>query len=461
MKTKFIVILMFALSFAVRGQICYKEVHDTKYDWSDLAQQIAGNKTSKYDQAYAIYRWLCDNISYDTTHTIYDADTALDNRRGVCQGYCELFYRLGEPLGLRTQIIFGKSKDIHGKIDESGHAWLFVLTDDNSGIFVDPTWGAGSVDNGRFTRSDDDDSWFHVDPAWLIFTHFPEDSANQLLDTPIDYDRFLRMKPLYPELKYFGFDGGQLLKTSLTGSAPELPKCYKTKGIDVLSIPLEPMLRVGKDYGFALSTSKDYEFCAINEKDYGEVSNSAGSRHDFSIVPSTGGKLSLGYRKKGTNGNWKTLVQYKVAEPTAADMEALGEAAPEKVLRIMNLGNYYPNILKDRKVDFAQLLREVKKDNIHILPNISSDGNFAIESMPMNGELKSGQTYTFKFLPYEKGDWVIINGEEWLRDWKKDRETHAWVMTVKAADKGELQLGFKAKSDRGRTYSVFIEYKIK
>lgn len=81
--------------------------------------------------------------------------------------------------------------------------------------------------------------------------------------------------------------------------------------------------------------------------------------------------------------------------------------------------------------------------------------------MPMNGELKSGQTYTFKFLPYEKGDWVIINGEEWLRDWKKDRETHAWVMTVKAADKGELQLGFKAKSDRGRTYSVFIEYKIK
>ena len=59
MKTKFIVILMFALSFAVRGQICYKEVHDTKYDWSDLAQQIAGDKTSKYDQVrYQGYLFL-------------------------------------------------------------------------------------------------------------------------------------------------------------------------------------------------------------------------------------------------------------------------------------------------------------------------------------------------------------------------------------------------------------------
>lgn len=461
MKTKFIVILMFTLTFAARGQICYKEVHDTKYDWSDLAQQIAGNKTSKYDQAYAIYRWLCDNISYDTTHTIYDADTALDNRRGVCQGYCELFYRLGEPLGLRTQIIFGKSKDIHGKVDESGHAWLFVLTDDNSGIFVDPTWGAGSVDNGRFTRSDDDDSWFHVDPAWLIFTHFPDDSANQLLDTPIDYDTFLRMKPLYPELKYFGFDSGELFRKSLTGESPELPKCYVKKGIDILSMPLEATLRVGKSYDFILNTQEKYEFCAINEKDYSEVSNPDGSRHDISFVPSAGGELTLGYRKKGTSGNWKSLVQYKVDAPTVADIEALGNAAPEKALRLMNLENYYHNIFRDRGIDFASLLEEVKRDNISKLPNISSDGNFKIDSMPMNGILTAGQTYTFKFSPYEEGDWVIINGEQWLRDWKQDSDSHVWEMTVVAADKGELQLGFKAKSDRGRTYSVFIEYKIK
>ena len=34
-------------------------------------------------------------------------------------------------------------------------------------------------------------------------------------------------------------------------------------------------------------------------------------------------------------------------------------------------------------------------------------------------------------------------------------------MTVEAADKGELQLGFKAKSDRRKTYSIFMEYIIK
>lgn len=460
MKQRLIILLMLVMTFVANAQTL-KDIHETKYDWSDLAQQITAGKTSKYDQAYAIYRWICDNISYDTTRTIFDADSALEQKRGVCQGYCELFYRLGEPLGLRTQIIFGKAKDIRGTIDESGHTWIFVFTDGNSGIFVDPTWGAGSVDNGVFARAENDDSWFHVDPRWLIFTHFPDDSTNQLLDTPIDYDTFLRMKPLYPELKYFGFDSEELFRKSLTGESPELPKCYVKKGIDILSIPLDATLRVGKSYDFILNTQEKYEFCAINEKDYSEVSNPDGSRHEISFVPSAGGELTLGYRRKGTNGNWKSLVQYKVDAPTAADIEALGNAAPEKALRLMNLENYYPNIFKKKGIDFASLLKEVKRDNISKLTNISSDGNFRIDSMPMNGILTAGQTYTFKFSPYEEGDWVIINGEEWLRDWKQDPGTRVWEMTVEAADKGELQLGFKAKSDRGKTYSIFMEYIIK
>ena len=77
-------------------------VHKTKYDWGLVAEQIAGDKTSKYDQAYAIYRWLCDNVSYDTTYSIYDADTAFEQKCGVCQAYYEMFYRIAEPLGLKV-----------------------------------------------------------------------------------------------------------------------------------------------------------------------------------------------------------------------------------------------------------------------------------------------------------------------------------------------------------------------
>ena len=128
------------------------QISETHYDYTELAKQITSNCNSKTEQAHNIYQWICENIEYDTTYKVYTADDCYDQKKGVCQAYCELFYRLGEPLGLKTTIIPGKSKDQHGQIERAKHAWLYVEVEEKN-ILIDPTWGAGSIKDGVFVRS--------------------------------------------------------------------------------------------------------------------------------------------------------------------------------------------------------------------------------------------------------------------------------------------------------------------
>lgn len=457
-RTLFLLLLITFFASAAQTPM---RVHESKFGWSEVTEKIVQGKTSKYDQAHAIYRWVCDNIDYDTSFLIYDADQAFAKKRGVCQAYCELFYRLAEPAGIKVEIIPGKSKDRFGKIGETGHSWLLVTTDDDRKIFVDPTWGAGTVEKNRFTRKANNDSWFDVDPRWLIFTHLPDEEAYQHLDKAIDFETFRRLKPLTPELSYFNYDAAELLSTSIAGEDRELPVHQSIKGLRVIDMPRRLTLQVGENYDFSVKSHPDYDFAIINEKDYTLDWKFTGGAQSTTFMPSLGGTLKLGCRKKGTDGPWDTLVQYDVAQPTSANIAILEEHHPEKSPLLKSLPNYNPDILRGKGVDFAALLAEVKRDEVRMLPNISSEGDFKLNSVPMNGRLKPGKKYTFTFSPADKdGDWVIVNGEEWLREWTKDHSTNTWTLPVRAASKGKLRLAYKPKFSAGNNYSVFIEYNI-
>lgn len=438
------------------------QVSETKYNWSQVAQSIAGDKTTDYDRAYAIYRWLCDNIEYDTTYTIHDADTAFETRRGVCQAYCELFYRIGEPLGLKVDIIGGKSKDPDGKVSEDpGHAWVFVYTNGNSGILIDPTWGAGGIKNGRFERTPDDDSWFHVDPAWMIFSHYPDSEAYQLMADKIDYATFKKLPSYRPALAEFGFKGKDLLAQALAGNAPDLPECYKNSKIKVLRVPQTGTLRVGEEYEFVTKPSADYEFVIINGKEYAKDWYLSNGQHYKKFVPSEGGELTVGYRQRGSgNGEWSTLVEYKVAKPSSADIANLERLAPGKSPLLRSLPNYDADRYAKRGLDAAAVLAAVKRDGIKKLPKIYSDGEYKLNDVPLNGELKVGQTYRFAFSPYAAGDWEIVNEETWLKDWEQDPVSRAWYMTVTPTTPGSLGLYFKPQNSTTNKYACYVKYDV-
>ena len=82
----------------------------TKYDWTNVANVIVRGCYMPYDKAKAIYVWLAEHIQYDTSYTIYDADTAWKKNKGVCQAYCELFYRIGTASGMDVRIITGHGR---------------------------------------------------------------------------------------------------------------------------------------------------------------------------------------------------------------------------------------------------------------------------------------------------------------------------------------------------------------
>lgn len=77
----------------------------SKYDYSDITLSITRGCNSDYERICAIYKWICDNISYDTEYEIYDADHCFDKRKGVCQAYCNLFYYMAKSIDIRVEII--------------------------------------------------------------------------------------------------------------------------------------------------------------------------------------------------------------------------------------------------------------------------------------------------------------------------------------------------------------------
>jgi Uncharacterized protein involved in cytokinesis, contains TGc (transglutaminase/protease-like) domain len=85
----------------------------------------------------AVYRYLCDHVSYDDSRDtlIFTAYSALVNGRAACQGVAVAFYRLCLELGLDARIVTSKSL---------GHAWNIVRADGKHYYAVDATWEPGN-----------------------------------------------------------------------------------------------------------------------------------------------------------------------------------------------------------------------------------------------------------------------------------------------------------------------------
>ena len=165
-------------------------LHESRIDYAQHIHDISGGVTSIKDKAKTIYQWLCQNIAYDTTYQIHDADSCWRTRRGVCQAYCELFVHLAKQAGITADIVTGKTKKPDGTISSDKHSWIFVYTDGYNGILIDPTWGAGSVNAGKFVKSKDTSIWFDVSPYWMIFTHYPDEEHWTRLAISINEQQF-------------------------------------------------------------------------------------------------------------------------------------------------------------------------------------------------------------------------------------------------------------------------------
>ena len=137
---------------------------------------------SDYEKVYAVYDYICDNITYDNVHLYDDAYTlknsayaALINNTAVCQGYANLFYRLMLEMGIDSRLIAGEAM--------GPHAWNIVKLGD---VYynLDSTWDAGSTTWEYFLQNSEGfaDHYRYMDYATTQFhTDYPM-SATDYVD---------------------------------------------------------------------------------------------------------------------------------------------------------------------------------------------------------------------------------------------------------------------------------------
>lgn len=329
-------------------------VTPTKYDWTNVASVIVNGCYMPYDKAKAIYIWLAEHIEYDTSHTIHDADTAWQKRKGVCQAYCELFYRIGKAAGLDVRIIagHGRGRENARKIIED-HCWIVVNKNPypptpspfpeaiiyekgheesaniqitkglsrSTSILIEPTWGAGVVENNIFVKSNNDMSWFDVDPCWMIFTHFPNNPLDQLLGnyvlSPEEYKQLPYLHPSYSE---YGFECSDLLSYFIHTRSFVFPKLYPNYGsyIEFVDIPIMSRLEQKEQYSICVIKKKDCHLAIINEKDFilDDEQNSQwrydGQKWSIAFMPKKRGTLVLSIRDAEKETIYHSILEYKI-----------------------------------------------------------------------------------------------------------------------------------------------------
>jgi len=455
--TTFIFLIIWISILPIRAQIS-----ETKYDYTELATYITEGCNTQTEQARNIYQWICRNIAYDTNYQVYTADECYDKKKGVCQAYCELFYRLGEPVGLKTTIIAGRSKNQHGQVEKTKHAWLLVEAD-GKGILIDPTWGAGSIKDGQFVQNENDMSWFQIDPYWLIFTHYPDDNSYQFIENTIDWKTFTSLPVLYPSSTEYGWDGKKVLTEILSGKTLSLPKIYDqySQYLSLTDIPMQKTLCPGHLYTFTVQKKKENEIVLIHDGEFIHESEwmQEGDYYTLQYMPVSAGTVNLSIAK--ADKKYNAVVGYQVTPPTPADLKNIERHTPLRMPEIKKLKNLDLKKWTNIEINGQEMLKQVRKERITSLPILykNADKYLRGAQIPFSETLKVGQSYIFSFIPQGGLDWQIINGEDWYGDWQIDESTGRHTMQITPLRTGKFRLSVQVRA--GGPYESIVGYQVK
>ena len=330
-------------------------------------------------------------------------------------------------------------------------------------ILIDPTWGAGSIKDGVFVRSEDNQSWFDIDPYWLIFTHYPDDKSMQFIENPIDWKTFVSLPVLYPSSKQYGWDGQKVFTSILNGETQSLPKIYDqySSYMEFKDIPMQKTLRPGHFYTFTVKKKKNDEIALIHEGEfiYESQWQQDGENLTLRYMPVSAGTVNLSIAK--ADKKYNAVVVYQVSTPTVAEKKNIEAHVPLKMPEIRKLKNFDLKKWTAIEVNGIEMLEKVRKEKITALPILYKDSDKYLRqvSIPYSETLKVGKTYTFSFIPQGGLDWQIINEKDWYKNWQVDEITGRITMQVTPKHPGKLRIS--VKTVEGSAYNSMIGYQVK
>lgn len=135
-----------------------------------LANELINDSMSDREKAKAVYEYTAKTISYNTGKLYFVGnqwdDSALKTlkfKTGICGDYAYLAIALLRAANMEARYIVGTAG--FGD-DREGHAWVEVKVD-GEWLTMDPTWGAGYIDYGRFEPDYTED---YFDPTAEVFS---------------------------------------------------------------------------------------------------------------------------------------------------------------------------------------------------------------------------------------------------------------------------------------------------
>ena len=260
--------------------------------WRERVRPIVEGCTTSYEKAKAIFDWECANIAYDMSYSIYNAEDCWGQRKGVCQGYAELFVKLAAGCDLEAKVISGEARTM---IDMDGtlpHAWVKVNTE-KGWILIDPCWGAGELFDDHFVF-EYKAFWFDADPRLMIFTHFPHNGADQLLKKPVTLKQYRRLPNVPPSVAFAGWKSQEVLNYYLQHLGMSSPDFYggfsdNLGEFELVQVPYNGKMKVGRTYTLKIRSLASEAWADVHSWD---------ANHHSEMWKKNGNLFTLVYRPK-------------------------------------------------------------------------------------------------------------------------------------------------------------------
>jgi hypothetical protein len=176
----------------------------------ELINNSAKNDFEKIKKAHDVVALL---VKYDAANfwagTVPDQSyrAVLKNRLAVCEGYSNTFKKFCDELKIPCEIVHGFGRGVGTSPlagdtpNDSNHAWNIVTINGES-YLVDCTWDSGFMD-GKVAKQEYTTDWLFLKPEHFLYTHYPENTKQQLLATPKTAAQFSALpffKPKFFEL---------------------------------------------------------------------------------------------------------------------------------------------------------------------------------------------------------------------------------------------------------------------
>lgn len=422
--------------------------------YDELAHRIIEGRSTDYDKVRAIYAWVCKNIAYDTTYSIYHADECYEKRKGVCQAYCELFHYIAKAVGIHSVIIKGRSKEKDGVISDTGHAWLVAAVGNDKAILMDPTWGSGSVINGEFSHKKSIWAWFDTDPKFMIFTHFPDVAEYQFLEKSLSYNEFKALPTAHDSWIHYHLDIERLFLLARRNLlyTPNFFAGNDDLQMQILDMPLKRLV-VGHSYTFKIRLlAKEFGIEIINgiaHTRFSEWTDEGEGIYSINYIPRHAQEVRFCCNDPHNTNNLNVLFSYDIALSSSDQDTTNGQE--QRIWSPDEWAN--AGITPERR----KALIEAKA--IVNLPTFYTGMGALMEivEIPMDSTLRVGQCYTFKFRPRCNKEWGILENKIRLhKEWTRDTDGTLY-MTITPTMAGPLYLSF---SEDGRAYRACIGYTI-